>query len=284
VSAVRYATVHANGIDIHYVEAGHGPLVVLLHGFPEFWYGWRRQIPALAEAGFRVVAPDLRGYNRSERPSGIAAYRMDALVEDVVAVIGSMGGQAVLVGHDWGGVIAWYTAMHHPASVRRLVILNAPHPAAYARELRRLSSQWWRSAYAGFFQLPRLPEKLWRARDFALLRRVLRGGPADDEEDIRRYVEAFAAPGALSAALHYYRAALRCPRPRVRPIDLPTLILWGERDRYLSSALTRGLEPWVRDLTVERLPRATHWLHHEEPDTVNTRIAAFAREEPDRSA
>lgn len=273
---VAHSTVRANGIDIHCVEAGRGPLVVLLHGFPEYWYGWRRQIPALADAGFHVVAPDLRGYNRSGRPSGVCAYRMEALVEDLAGVIESFGGRAVLVGHDWGGVIAWFAAMHHPGLVRRLVILNAPHPAAFARELRRLSSQWVRSAYAGWFQLPVLPEWLWRAGDFALLRRVLRSGPAGHGDDVQRYVEAFTPPGALRAALHYYRAALRCPRPEVKRVDTPTLIIWGQRDPFLCPALTRGLEPWVPQLTVERLPRATHWLHHEEPDVVSGLIAGFA--------
>ena len=197
---LRQGFATANGVRFHYAEAGHGPLVLLLHGFPEFWYGWRRQMPALAKAGFRVVAPDLRGYNLTERPAGVPQYRLPLLVEDVVQLITALGEtSAGLVGHDWGGMIAWYVAMHHPRLVRRLAILNAPHPAAYRRELRRFSSQAWRSAYAAFFQLPLLPERLLRARGFALLRRALRGGPARDPEDMKRYIDALARPGALTA-------------------------------------------------------------------------------------
>ena len=270
--------VTANGVRFHYAEAGRGPLVLLLHGFPEFWYGWRRQIPALARAGFRVVAPDLRGYNLTERPAGVAQYRLPVLVADVVRLVNALGEtRARLVGHDWGGVLAWYVAMHHPRLVRRLAILNAPHPAAYRRELRRFSSQAWRSAYAAFFLLPLLPERLLRARGFALLRRALRGGPARDPEDMKRYIDALARPGALTAALHYYRAALRHPHPDCLRIIVPTLVLWGERDPFLVSALADGLHEWVEDLTVERLPHATHWLHHEEPDRVNERLCAFLK-------
>lgn len=274
---MRHQTLRVNGIDLHVVEEGEGPLILLLHGFPEFWYGWRRQIPALAAAGFRVAAPDLRGYGRSGKPRSVAAYRMRRLVEDVVGLVEALGEEeVVLVGHDWGGVIAWYAAMHHPSVVRRLVVLNAPHPAAFARELRRPSSQVLRSWYAGFFQLPWLPETLWRAADFAMLRRVLRTGPARTAEEEARYVEALSPPGALRAALNYYRAAVRYSRPRVHPIDQPTLLIWGERDPFLVPALTRGLERWVRDLRVERFPHATHWIQHEEPGAVSGLIASFA--------
>src|SRR5690606_25014268 len=147
---MQHRSTPANGIGIHYVEAGSGPPIVLLHGFPEFWYAWRRQLPALAAAGFRAVAPDLRGYNLTEGPRGVERYRIEHLVEDAVGLIDALGEtRVVLVGHDWGGVVAWYAAMLHPGRVSRLVVLNAPHPAAYARELRRLSSQVWRSGYAG---------------------------------------------------------------------------------------------------------------------------------------
>lgn len=275
---MRHGYVEANGIRIHYVEEGEGPPVVLLHGFPEFWYGWRRQIPILAAAGFRTIAPDLRGYNETERPAGVESYRLDLLVADVAGLMERLGASGVvLVGHDWGGVIAWYAAMHHPSLVERLVVMNAPHPATYRRELRRMSSQVLRSGYAAFFQLPWLPEALWRAGDFALLRRAVRSGPARTDEEAEAYVEALARPGALSAALHYYRAAARHRPPRTEPVTVPTLVIWGERDPFLVSALADGLEPWVRDLRVERLPRATHWLHHEQPETVGRLIADFAR-------
>lgn len=275
---IRHSQVRTNGISLHCAEAGSGPLILLLHGFPEFWYGWRRQIPDLAAAGFRVVAPDLRGYGLSDRPSGIESYRIQELAADVAGLVESLGeAEAVIVGHDWGGVVAWYTAMLHPGAVRRLVVLNAPHPVAYAREMRKLSSQVWRSWYAGFHQLPWLPEAAWRAGNFMVLRRVIGGSPAPAEAEMDEYVNAFARPGAITAALNYYRAALRHRAPRPVPIASPTLIVWGERDRFLVPELTLGLERWVPDLRIERLPRATHWVQHDEPATVGRLIADFAR-------
>ncbi len=157
----------ANGIRLHYVEQGTGPLVVMLHGFPDFWRSWRYQIPAFAQAGYRVIALDLRGYNLSDRPEGIAAYQLDSLTADVAAFVDELGGDPpVVVGHDWGGIIAWQLAMHHSESLRSLIVLNAPHPAAFDRELKRLSSQWLRSWYAILFQFPAVPEAALSAGNF----------------------------------------------------------------------------------------------------------------------
>ena len=270
-----------NGVRLHRVEAGEGPPVVLLHGFPEFWWGWRRQLPALADAGFRGVAPDLRGYNFSEKPPGIASYRVETVAADVAALIDALGVErAHLVGHDWGGVVAWYVAMLHPERVDRLVVMNAPHPAAFRRELRR-GRQALRSWYAGAFQLPLLPEAAFRAGGYRLVDRVFRGGAGRrgvfTPEELARYREAAARPGALSAMLHYYRAAVRFPRPRTRAIPHETLLIWGERDPALGVELTRGLEPWVPNLRVRRIPHAGHWVQHEAPDRVNALLATFLR-------
>ena len=270
-----------NGVRLHRVEAGEGPPVVLLHGFPEFWWGWRKQLPALAEAGFRAVAPDLRGYNFSEKPPGIASYRVETLAADVAELIAALGVErAHLVGHDWGGVVAWYVAMLHPERVGRLVVMNAPHPAAFRRELRR-GRQALRSWYAGAFQLPLLPEAAFRAGGYRLVDRVFRSAAGRRgvfaPEELARYREAAARPGALSAMLHYYRAAVRFPRPRTRPIPHETLLVWGERDPALGVELTRGLEPWVPNLHVERIPEAGHWVQHEAPDRINSLLAAFLR-------
>jgi len=254
--------------------------VVLLHGFPEFSYAWRRQLPALAAAGYRTLAPDLRGYGRSPRPPRVCDYRIDLLVADVVSLIDrECGGRAHLVGHDWGGVIAWWLAMHHPRAVDRLVILNAPHPAAYLRELRR-PAQLLRSWYILFFQLPWLPEFMMRSNDFASLRRVFTDDARLSAEEAENYVTAFRDRRSLTAAVNYYRAAFRGVRAtaaRTRKIDAPTLLVWGERDRYLVPGLTRGLAPWVPDLRIERLPRATHWIHHDEPGRVNELLLSFLR-------
>jgi pimeloyl-ACP methyl ester carboxylesterase len=285
----RYATV--NGVRLHYVEAdpapgaakGTGKVCLALHGFPEFWYAWRHQIPALAAAGFRAVAPDLRGYNLSDKPAGVGSYRVEHLAGDVAGLIRATGRErAAVVGHDWGGAVAWAVAMRHPELVERLVIINAPHPAAYLRELRT-PGQLLRSWYVFFFQLPWLPEWVFRRHDFALLERTLRRDPVRPgvftDEDVRLYKEALARPGALTAALNWYRAVirrgLRRVRNEVRPVPMPTLLIWGEQDRYLGPRLTEGLEPWVPQLRVERFADASHWVHAEWPERVNRLLIDF---------
>jgi pimeloyl-ACP methyl ester carboxylesterase len=269
-------------VSLHYVEAGSGPLVVLLHGFPECWYSWRHQVPALARAGFRVLAPDLRGYNESDRPAGVESYRLECLAADVCGLIRHAGErQAAVAGHDWGGGIAWHLAMHHPEAVERLIVLNAPHPAAFRRELRTVG-QLLRSWYILFFQLPWLPELLFRAGNFALLERTLKRDPvrpsAFTAEDIRFYKQALARPRALTAALNYYRALFRHSRRllrSVRRVDVPTLLIWGERDRYLGLRLTEGLQRWVSHLRVERLADASHWVQSDAPERVSRLMIDF---------
>ena len=270
---------------LHLCEAGpaDGRPVVLLHGFPEFSYSWRHQIPFLADAGFRVIAPDLRGYNLSDKPPRVADYRTEPLVADVIGLIEqTSSGRATLVGHDWGGIIAWFAAMRHPERIEKLIILNAPHPAAYLRELRK-PSQLLRSWYAMFFQLPWLPERVMRWNDYAALRKLFRFGPArtstTPEADVQRYVEALAHPGALTAMINYYRAAMRSGRSTIErqlvPIRVPTLLIWGDRDRYLVPELTEGLEHWVPNLRIERLSNATHWVQNDEPEEVNRLLLEF---------
>lgn len=278
----RHGEAHVNGVRLHYVEQGEGPLLVLLHGFPDFWYGWRFQIPALAGAGFHVVAPDLRGYNTSDRPRGVRPYRVSELVGDVTALVRHLGVErAHVAGHDWGGMVAWHLAMHHPEIVERLVIANAPHPAAFRRELKT-PDQVLRSWYVAFFQLPWLPEAALRRDDYAALRAVFRKEPARPEafsrDDIARYRETFARPGALTAMLNYYRALLRFPPPPTRVIEAPTLLVWGERDPHLSPRLTHGLERWVPRLRVERFPQASHWVLTDAPEQVNRSMAGFLRD------
>jgi pimeloyl-ACP methyl ester carboxylesterase len=284
----RWADV-APGVRLHCVEAGpaDGPPVVLLHGFPEFHLAWRHQIPALARAGHRVIAPDLRGYGLSSKPPRVADYRLEHLAGDVAALIAGVArdGRASVVGHDWGGVVAWCAGMWHPERVARLAILNAPHPAAYAREVRRFPPvQLLKSWYAVAFQVPWLPEALLRWNDFAVARRLLALGPArgGGARVVQQYVNALARPGALTAAINYYRAAGRrpptaVPRHRLRPVAAPTLVIWGDRDAYLVPQLADGLEPWAPGVRVERLPEGTHWLHHECAGRVNGLLAEFMR-------
>lgn len=275
-----------NGIRLHYVEAGEGPLVILIHGFPEFWYSWHHQIPALAEAGFRVIAPDMRGYNLSEKPPGVKSYREETLADDIAGLVEMTGAdQATIVGHDWGGAVAWSVAGLRPEVVTKLVVMNAPHPLALRRELRS-PSQLLKSWYFFFFQLPWLPEAVFRMRDFAVLERTLRQGPVRPEtfsdDDIQRYKDAMARPGALTATINYYRAALRRNPFRVgesaSKITTPTLLIWGEQDSYLGLGLTEALDDWVPGIRVERIADASHWVQLDAPEKVNQLMLDFLGE------
>jgi epoxide hydrolase 4 len=279
--AHRYADL--GDVRLHYVEAGQGPLVLLLHGFPQFWYQWRYQIPALVEAGFRVVAPDMRGYNLSDKPPGVRAYRVELLARDVERLILACGERrATVIGHDWGAIVAWVAAMHHPGRVERLVILNVPHPARFVDGLLS-PGQLLKSSYMFLFQIPRLPEEVICAGDFALLRSALRRDPVRPgtfaAEDIERYVRALARPGVLTAALNYYRALLRNPgetRALLKRIEAPVLVIWGERDRFLSRRLAEPPRLWVPNLLrVERLQDASHWVAEDRPQEVNTLLLDF---------
>jgi pimeloyl-ACP methyl ester carboxylesterase len=262
---------------LHYVEAGDGPLVVLLHGFPEFWYGWRLQIAPLAAAGFRVVAPDLRGYNLSSKPDGVAAYGAGKLAADVRGLIQERGAESAFVaGHDWGGTAAWTLAMNHPEVVDRLAILDAAHPRKLNEGLRH-PSQLRRSWYFFYFQLPDLPERHARADDWEFFQDFLRDAqPPYTPEEIKRYMEAWSQPGAATAMINYYRFAVRHSSGEIRPITAPTLVIWGERDRYLDPALAEPHHDDVPNLDrVERLPDASHWVHHDEAERVNQLLVDF---------
>jgi pimeloyl-ACP methyl ester carboxylesterase len=259
-------------------KASASQTVLLLHGFPDFWYSWRHQVPVLARAGYRVIAPDLRGCNLSGKPPRVLDYAIEQLVSDVCRLSEQLDARDLtLMGHDWGGIIAWQAAMWRPELFRRLIILNAPHPAAYLRELRH-ARQLLRSWYVFFFQLPWLPEALSSFDDFSLLEQTLRDSSAVSPIELRHYRTAWQQPGALRSAINYYRAAgRRNPfrlRNDLRPIDVPTLLIWGERDRYLVAELTRGLEEWVRHLRIERMA-AGHWVHWERADDVNRLIISF---------
>jgi epoxide hydrolase 4 len=285
MSDLRHGYAELDTVRLHYVEAGAGPLVVLLHGFPEFWFGWRDQIDALAAAGFRVVAPDMRGYNLSSKPAGVGSYALPLLTADVRDLIAERGGGedgARLVGHDWGGLVAWATAANHPASITRLAILSMPHPQRMLEGLRT-ARQLRKSWYILGFQLPWLPERLLGLRRFEALRRPLehdaRAG-AFSPADIDRYVEAWSQPGALTAMLGYYRATIRARLKReseqLAPVTAPTLVIWGEHDRHLGAELA---QPHARDVPnlerVVRIPAASHWVAHDEPELVSRLLIDF---------
>jgi epoxide hydrolase 4 len=264
------------GVRLHYVEAGSGPLVVLLHGFPEFWWSWRHQIPALAEAGFRVVAVDMRGYGQSDAPGDWREYRMETLAADVAGLIEALGEEkAFVVGHDWGAAVAWMVATLHPERVERLAILNVPHPDTMLRTLRRSPRQLRRSWYMFFFQIPRLPE--WLAARSG--RKFLEGVYSDARpgaftaEDLARYEAALLeSPGGLKGPINYYRAALRQSPRRAQslyaPIPAPVLVIWGTQDRHLIEEMAESDPRLVPDVRVVKLPGASHWVQHDEPERV----------------
>lgn len=270
---------NANGVRLHYVTAGDGPLTLLLHGFPEFWYSWRAQLPALAAAGRRAVALDLRGYNLSEKP--LYGYDIATLAADVREAVGALGErQADVVGHDWGGVIAWAVALREPEVLHRLVVINAMHPAMMLRSVRN-PRQWLRSAYVALFQVRGLPERMLSRDDFAAIRQTFRDADPGHawltDEDARRFADAIARPGALTAALTYYRQLPRdfAQLSPMHVISAPTLVLWGELDPYAGPEALDELGTWVRDLRVERFPTAGHWLNQQEPERVNEALVAF---------
>jgi epoxide hydrolase 4 len=264
---------------LHYVEAGDGPLIVLLHGFPEFWFGWRRQIEPLAAAGFRVVAPDTRGYNLSSKPEDFKDYGVDLLADDIRGFIEELGEEsAFLVGHDWGGSIAWTVAMNHPEVVDRLAILNAAHPRRLSEGLHH-PSQLRKSWYY-------LPEHVVHANDWHFFRHFLHDAkPPYSPEEIERYVEAWSQPGAAAGMINYYRASVRQSQKeavaKIRPLSAQTLVIWGERDSYLGSDLAEPEHDDVPNLDrVERLPDASHWVHHDEAERVNQLLTDFFSTSP----
>ena len=260
-----------NGLNLHIVEAGprDGLPLLLLHGFPEFWWAWRHHIGPLADAGFRVIVPDLRGYNLSDAPSAVDAYRLDILAADIVALADALSiGQFDLIGHDWGGVVAWRTSAQYGLRIRRLIILDAPHPAVWAGQAYRSISQLIRSSYIAFFQLPWLPEALLSASGFRLLRMILRRSArrgAFDAGAMDHYVQAWRQPGRLHAMLSYYRA-LRMKQPDSPScIAAPTLIIWGTEDSFLGPQLAEASLALCDDGRLEFVAEATHWLHLEQP-------------------
>ena len=281
---LSFATMAGNGVSLHVAVAGpqDGPLTILLHGFPEFWYGWKSQISTIAGAGFRVLAPDQRGYNLSDKPPGLENYNLDALADDVIALIDASGREkATIVGHDWGGIIAWWTAIRHPSRVERLAILNAPHPDFLIHKtfLKR-PSQLLKSWYVLMFQLPWLPEAGFRRdRGKSLgesLRKSSRPGTFSDA-DLAEYRGAWMQPGALTGMINYYRAALRAERSR--PIDVrihvPTLIIWGTEDAFINREFAETALAFCDQGRLVYIEGATHWVHHEESEKVGQILLEF---------
>jgi len=277
--------VDTNGIRLHVVQCGpaDGPLVVLLHGFPEFWYGWRKQIPALAAAGYRVWVPDQRGYNLSDKPRRVTNYRINQLGADIVGLLDAAGqATATVIGHDWGAAVTWWLAANHSERLKQVAILNVPHPAVLGRAVRRAPRQLLKSWYIFFFQLPWLPEKLFRRRQYRFGRGALRGTSrfgTFSSDDLREYIKAWSRPGALTGMINWYRAAFRSPRRTGQEgrITVPVRLLWGKNDAFLEPELAELSLKMCENVELTYFDNATHWLHQEEPEAVNELLLAFLK-------
>jgi pimeloyl-ACP methyl ester carboxylesterase len=279
---LRHRTVATNGVRLHAVEAGpaDGRLLILLHGFPELWHGWHRQIEPLAAAGFRVLAPDQRGYNLSDKPRGVASYRIDELARDAIGLIDAAGRErGSIIGHDWGGAVAWWAGIAHPQRIERLALLNIPHPFVMRHHLFHNRAQRRKSWYIFFFQLPWLPEAYFRRRNWAYgvgaLAATSRPGTFS-AADLAVYREAWSQPGAITAMINWYRAALRMPPPRPASlrVTVPTLLIWGTGDRFLGQEMAQPSIDLCDDGRLALLD-ATHWVQHEEPGEVGRLLAEF---------
>lgn len=269
----KHEYIISNGIRLHYVTQGEGPLMLMLHGFPEFWYSWRHQIPEFAK-NYKVVALDLRGYNESEKPPQQSAYVMSEFIKDIEGVIKGLGYEScVLAAHDWGGAIAWCFAYDRPSMVEKLIVLNIPHPARFIEGLRT-PPQLLRSSYIFFFQLPGLPEWGLQVNDYAAIETAFLGMAVDksafSKADINAYKDAAAKRGALTAMLNYYRNAFQSlARPQWGILETPTLMIWGENDTALGKELSYGTEAYVRDFSIKYIPNCSHWVQQEQPVLVN---------------
>jgi pimeloyl-ACP methyl ester carboxylesterase len=287
----EYATV--NGVKLHYVTQGHGQGILFLHGFPEFWYAWKDQIPEFGKT-HRAIALDMRGYNLSEKPPKVEDYALTTLVADIKAFLEkvSRGRKAILVAHDWGGAIAWVYAAQYPETLEKLVIINAPHPTVFSRELQSNPAQQQASGYMNFFRSAGA-EQLLSANHYAALAQAVFGGSTKPdsftEEDRSAYIAAWSQPGALTGGLNYYRAAKIGPPapgspekpgfagPDLPAVTVPTLVIWGEKDTALLTGNLDGLDKFVPQLTIKRIPTGSHWVVHEEPEAINTAIHEFLK-------
>ena len=280
---LEHHRIETNGVSLNVVQAGKrdGRVALLLHGFPEGWMGWRKQIDALVAAGYRVWIPDQRGYSTSDKPPGIAAYALDVLVEDIRGFIeGATREPVYLLGHDWGGAVAWRLANCHPHLVERLVVVNCAHYAVMEQQLRSNFRQLLRSWYMFFYQLPRLPEYVLARRDYrafvkSLCSRIRPG--SFTEQDIETYRQAWKQPGTLTAMLNWYRAMMRVPLKAVETprIKVPTLLIWGAKDPYLGREMAQPSIDLCDNGHLVFVEEAGHWVLHEEPRRVNELVLEF---------
>ena len=288
IPGIGHEFVEANGMRFSVATAGEGDrLALCLHGFPECWYSWKHQVPMLVRRGYRVWAPDLRGYGASSKPPRVDDYAFEPLLDDIAGLIDTSGAkETTLLAHDWGGVLAWWFAMRKLRALERLVIFNAPHMIAARQQMSW--RQRIRSAYVLFFQIPGLPERMLGGEDAHNIPRMMlraAGRPeAFSREDLEVYRASAAQPGALTAMLNYYRAmpgSIRRAMTRENPpIEVPTLLLWGTTDTAIGYELTHGMAPYATNLTTRYLPGVGHWSQQEAPEEANRLLGAWLDGEP----
>jgi pimeloyl-ACP methyl ester carboxylesterase len=280
---VKFSRIATNGIHLGVAEAGppDGPLVILLHGFPEFWFCWRSQIGPLAAKGFHVVAPDQRGYNLSDKPRGVAAYDLDQLAKDIAGLADHFGARKfLLAGHDWGGNVGWWLAQNYPGRVEKFVSISAGHPAVWRERMESDPVQRQKSTYVRLFRIPWFPEYIVRRRNFEAVAGAItataRPGTVSDAE-LARYREAWSQKGAITGGLNWYRAILkrRFPNRKQIRITVPTLVIWGDKDVYGDEKLVEESVALCSNGELVRLENATHWALQDEPDRVNALLGNF---------
>ncbi|KAK6484325.1 epoxide hydrolase 4 [Huso huso] len=284
-----YVRIKESGLRFHYVAAGERgkPLMLFLHGFPEFWFSWRHQLREF-KSEFRVVAVDMRGYGESDVPAGREHYRLDYLVTDVKDIVEYLGyNRCFLVGHDWGGMIAWLFAIHYPEMVNKLIVLNCPHPTVFTDYTLHHPSQLMKSSYFFFFQLPRFPEFMFTINDFKAIKYLFtsqttgigRKGCRLTSEDMEAYMYVFSQPGALTGPLNYYRNAFSFLPLKQQEVKSPVLLLWGERDAFLEQEMAEISRLYIKNhFRLNIISGASHWLQQDQPDIVNTLIWTFLKE------
>ncbi|MEM7331103.1 MAG: alpha/beta hydrolase [Chloroflexota bacterium] len=282
---LKHQFIPVNHLNLHVVTAGpeDGEPIILLHGFPEFWYGWHNQIEFLAENGYRVIVPDQRGYNQSDKPKGLKNYHLDRLMADVIGLIDYFGYETVyLAGHDWGAIVSWWVATHHPERLKKLAILNVPYLSVVRQSMLKGNIlQALKSWYVLFFQLPWLPEFVIRtvSRRTPFMLDMSSHPTTFSDEDKELYLEALHQPGAVTGMINWYRA-LRLvrddiPAPEPGLIKTPTLILWGEQDVALSKELAEMSLALCENGRLHFFPKATHWVQHDEAEAVNKHLRGF---------
>jgi epoxide hydrolase 4 len=281
-------TYQVNGIDLHIMEMGEKGhrIILFLHGFPEFWYGWQKQMEYFALKGFHVIVPDQRGYNLSSKPKGVLSYRITTLAEDIIQLIRATSTEKVyMVGHDWGGAVAWAVAYLHPGLLHKVIILNMPHPRVFRQTVRKDLRQMLKSWYIGFFQLSKIPEKVlamyqYRMMQNSLLRTSLPG--TFSLADLQQYRQAWQQPEALHSMINWYRAAMRYKNPfslGFQQVEIPLLLIWGNKDKFLQPEMAQKSLRYCQNGRLHMMAEATHWLHHEKSKEINELIYQFMHEQ-----